>query len=487
MRLRSLLFLLILLPFYEAAAQTTPCVCSGFNSSRTDSPWSFVDGSVFSRALRNLRDPAFFGPSGVVDRQIAIGGGMQVATAPTLSGVDIFFTGLTRSSTFAAAERTALTNAVNNGMNMVVTSDDPEHSIADLFGVTLAADGEFMNRSVLTEHPILAGPFGRIVQFRGADPAASYRSWPAGTLLMAASDAGASFLLIPRGTLAPSAGAVLLISDVDILTTYLRDEDPNTPDASVPVTDALVMNIVAFLCNPSAPASAPHLVFPQIANGEGTVSTLNLTNSDGSSSVAATIAFREDDGSAYSLNLMGRGAASTFTVGNVRSNETISFVTDGVGPLKSGTATVRGSSPLLGGNVIFFTPGIGVTSVGASGMAGGFVMPVVAQPAAPTSAGGPLTNVRTGVAISNLSAKTTSVLLELWDASRRSDGVRTIALGPRAQTAEFLSELFPNFDFNGFTGTLRIVSGGGLIAATAIQMGNSVGQFTALPVTPVYR
>ena len=497
MRNTTLYVILVIASFLTAPclfAQTGNCVCSGFNNARVDSGWSFTEGAMFSRARANLTDPAFFGATGVVPRGVTVGRGIQYASEGTLAGIDVFFTGWTTTTSYGPDEKTALTNAINSGMNLVATTDDLGHNLADLFSVTLDDNGEEMNFAALPEHPIFAGPFGRITQFRGAGQNGYYRAWPTRTLLLASSGKGPSMLLIPRGTLASGAGAVLLLSDVDQLTSFSRDIDPNSSEASVPVTDALVMNIVAFLCNPTAPAAAPHLVFPQIANGETpgvgkNLSSLNLTNIDSQNPTSATISFRDDNGAPYSLNLAGLGAASTFSTGNMPSNQTLTFTTDGAGTVKSGTAIIRGSSPLLAGNVIFFVPGLGATGVGASEMAGGYVLPVVQQPTAgPPPAPAGVVNVATGLAVSNLSAKTANIRLELWDTSgRRSDGIAFTTLPGYGHFAKYLFQLYPSFDFREFKGTLRIVSTNGLIAVAALQLGSSPGQFTALPARPIYR
>ncbi len=465
-------------------AQTSECICNGFNGARTGNEWSFVEGAHFSRARANLVDPAFFGTRGVVARPVRVGSGMETAAEATLGGTHVFFTGWTEASSYTPSERSALQSMVSRGMNLVLTSDDIGHSIADLFETTLvqANNEPETNTAVAAEHPIFAGPFGRITEFRGAGQIGHFRGWPEGAVLLAANSMGPTMVLIPRGVLSSGSGAVLLISDTDQLTTYNRTVDPNGSEPSVPVTDALVMNIVAFLCNPTAPASAPHLVFPQFANGQNNVSSLNLTNTDILSSVA-TVKLFGDDGSPFSPNLVGHGAASTFATSAMPANQTLTFTTDGVGTLKSGTVTVRASSPNITGNVIFYAPGLGTTGVSPSEVAGGFVLPVVQQPTGTT----PI-EVYTGLAISNMTAKTAVIRLELWDdVGRRGDGILRLELPPNGHQAAFLYQLMPSFDFRGFKGTLRIVSTNALISVTGLQLGSAPGQFTALPIKAVYR
>ena len=403
--------LLVLLVGMAPAAWAQNCVCSGFNSTRTtpNPEWSFTSGSHFARARANLADPAFFGPSGVVNRAVTVFAGTGTATPPTLAGVDIFFTGNTPAATYTPAERADIVAAVRAGMSLVLTSDSPDSDISDLFGVIFNGSGVDMNTSVLQDHPILAGPFGRITQFRGALPSGYFRGWTSGTLLLASSSAGPSMLLIPRGTLSPGAGAVLLLADVDILTTADRDLSANTSEPSLPVTDALFMNIVAFLCTATSGPSAPHLVFPQIADGDGNVSSLVLTNTSNGNVTSINVSFRDDNGAPFSLPILGQGSASNFVIGNMETNLTRVFTTPGVGSLRSGTALIRGSA-LLGGNVLFLVPGLGTTGIAASEMAGGFDLPVISSPGGPVS---------TGLAMSNLTNKPADIRLELWDNSGR--------------------------------------------------------------------
>lgn len=476
---------LLLIP--QLAAQN--CVCSGFNSQRTDAGYSFTEGIYFSRARANLTDPVYFGSAGVVNRSIVIGAGTGIASDSTLGGVNIFFTGLTGIGSFTSQERTAIATAVNNGMNVVLTTEDAAHDISDLFGATLASATSTISVATSPEHPIFAGPFGRVSQFRGAGTTGRFRGWSSSTQVLASNSDGPTMLLIPRATLAPAAGGVVLISDIDLLTTFDRILEANSSEPSLPVTDALVMNLVAFLCNPTALAIAPHLVFPQFANGGDSggknLSELVITNTDNQNPVSATVTLRDDNGSPFFVNLAEMGSVSTFVTGNIQPNFTQIYNTDGVGTLKSGWVSIRGSSALTG-NVIFNLPGYGITGVPASEMAGGFDLPVVPVPSATSTLG--VVDVFTGLAVSNLTAKTATVRMELWDSTgRRSDGVTTTTVPAYGHIAKFLFQLYPTFDFNGFRGTLRIVSTNALLAVTALQLGSGAGQFAALPVKALFR
>ncbi|MFH1572560.1 MAG: hypothetical protein ABIG68_01175, partial [Acidobacteriota bacterium] len=385
-------------------------------------------------------------------------------------------------------ERTALQSAVAQGMNLVITSDDIDHDISGVFGITVENAGAGMSRVVVPDHPFFAGPFGRITRFRNAgQTTAHFRSWPTGGLVLASSTAGPTMILFPRGTLGLGYGAVLAIAGVDTLSTFNRVTGPNDSDPDLAVTDALILNIVSHLCNPDIQATAPHLVFPQFANGENNVSYLNLTSTD-KQDVQARAEFRDSNGNPFSVNIVGSGSRSTLQE-RMLSNRTYVYMTDGVDTLKSGWASVRGSEALTG-TIIFQVPGLGATGVGPSEVAGGFVLPVVPMPVYDPATGRVVSrDIYTGLAVCNLTNKTTTLRLELWDQNgKRFDGVRFRTLPPYGHFARFLwqDDLYPNFNFANFRGSLRIVSSNGLIAATALQLGSGAGQFTALPVKALY-
>ncbi len=467
----------ILLPNLSAQ-----CICTGFNSARVEAGSSFVDGSDFSRARANLTDPAFFGPGGVSPSAVLIGGGVQTATAGTIGGATIFITGYTASGSYSAAERTIILNAVNNGMSLVVTDDDTGHSLADLFGVTVTDQGSDTHRVVVPDHPIFSGPFGRISQFPGAGASSHFTAWPDTAQLLAATKIGPSMLLIPRGALAPGSGAVLFLSDQDVLSTLGRLTHQNTSDPGLPVTDALMSNIVHFLCNISASSVAPHLVFAQFASGDSNISSLVLTATSQIPILSTNVRFLDGGGGPLAVSLQGFGTATTFNIGNMPENQTLVFTTPGIGNLQSGSVWIRGSAEsglLLAGNVLFFSPGQGVTGVAASQVAGGFDLPVVPMPG--------VGDVPTGFAATNMTGREANVRLELWDSTlgRRSDGILFIKIPAYGHIAQFLFQLYPAFDFEGFQGTLRVVGIDALLAVTALQLGG-IGEFTALPVKPLY-
>ena len=85
---RTSSIVLVLLVGMAPPAWAQNCVCSGFNSTRTNPnpEWSFTSGSHFARARANLADPAFFGPSGVVNRAVTVFAGTEQRPCPLLPG-----------------------------------------------------------------------------------------------------------------------------------------------------------------------------------------------------------------------------------------------------------------------------------------------------------------------------------------------------------------------------------------------------------------
>jgi hypothetical protein len=66
-------------------------------------------------------------------------------------------------------------------------------------------------------------------------------------------------------------------------------------------------------------------------------------------------------------------------------------------------------------------------------------------------------------------------------------GFGTPRFRPTATLPDFCFSFTAGLDLSGFQGTLRIVSRNTLLAVTALQLGNSPGQFSALTVKPLFR
>ena len=69
---------------------------------------------------------------------------------------------------------------------------------------------------------------------------------------------------------------------------------------------------------------------------------------------------------------------------------------------------------------------------------------------------------------------------------RAPGGEATLQLPANGHVARFIEELFPDADTSEFEGTLTVTAKKGTIAGTAIQVGSKPGEFTTLPVTPLF-
>lgn len=155
----------------------------------------------------------------------------------------------------------------------------------------------------------------------------------------------------------------------------------------------------------------------------------------------------------------------------------VTVSTFGMGPLSVGSARVTANGP-LGGVVRFHIPGIGIAGVGESRPLDRFLIPVRRND----------TGINTGVALQNAGDGPVTISLTLRDKTGTAvpGGTATIRnLVGRGHRARFLDELFPEANTQNFLGTISVEVTGGMVAATALELGSKPGEFTTLPVTPV--
>ncbi|MEE8348091.1 MAG: hypothetical protein V3R94_00860, partial [Acidobacteriota bacterium] len=120
--------------------------------------------------------------------------------------------------------------------------------------------------------------------------------------------------------------------------------------------------------------------------------------------------------------------------------------------------------------------GIGIAGVGSSAAVEGFLTPVRRQ------AGG----INTGLAVYNPGSEAVTLNLTLRGSAGitvSTGGASTREISAGGHRAEFIDTLFPNADTADFEGILVVEVTGGTVAATALELGVSAGQFTTLPVT----
>ncbi|HSR51358.1 MAG TPA: ethylbenzene dehydrogenase-related protein [Acidobacteriota bacterium] len=237
------------------------------------------------------------------------------------------------------------------------------------------------------------------------------------------------------------------------------------------------------------------LFFAQTGNGGGFVVDHVFTNPSAGRTVDATMDLFDDNGDPLELDIEaavtgpGGGSFSSLVAGphssidfQIPPQGGVTIRTSGQGDVVVGSAEVFGDNA-FGGVVRFEIPGIGVAGVASSQPLEAFIVPV-----RKTAEG-----IRTAIALHHADDDAASLTLHL--VLRGEDGLEvastTLEDFPfRGHSARFIDELFLDFFAPGsgpaeFTGTLTVEAEGGLVAATALELGSQPGQFTTLPVTPV--
>ncbi|GAB4111648.1 MAG: hypothetical protein Kow001_13250 [Acidobacteriota bacterium] len=150
----------------------------------------------------------------------------------------------------------------------------------------------------------------------------------------------------------------------------------------------------------------------------------------------------------------------------------VTLSTSPQGELKVGSAAVISDSS-LGGVIRFNLPGIGIAGVQASERSlTGFVVPVRRL------AGG----INTGIAVRNVSLEPVTLQLSLRSGAGQV-AAGQLVIPASGHIAKFIDELFQGTNTSNFNGTLVVRVQGGKVAATALELGPTPGQFTTLPVT----
>ncbi len=225
--------------------------------------------------------------------------------------------------------------------------------------------------------------------------------------------------------------------------------------------------------------------FAQFANGQGNVSTTVVVNPSSVSAATGRLVLRDDPGGSAKTGflLSTRDSASTGDQAPVQKTSfdfivaplgSATIQTDGLGPLVSGSATLRATQP-VGGITKFAIQDLGVAGVDRSAPVSGFITPVRRT-----------ASINTGVAVSNATETDFNISLSLRNSVGTAVSSDVVRLLPaNGHLAAFITELFPNANLTNFDGTLVVTSGNAsrLITGTALELGNNVGEFTTLPVT----
>ncbi|MBI4447128.1 MAG: hypothetical protein HY645_14635 [Acidobacteria bacterium] len=149
------------------------------------------------------------------------------------------------------------------------------------------------------------------------------------------------------------------------------------------------------------------------------------------------------------------------------------IATEQAGTLASGSSRVTADG-VIAGIIRFTIAAIGTAGVGASQPLSAFLVPV-------RKTG--VTN--TGIAIRNTESKAVVLNLTLRNNQGEvvTNGTRIISnFSGGAHLAQFIDQLFQTASTTDFEGTLVVQVTGGKVAAIALELGNSAGSLTTLPV-----
>ena len=266
-------------------------VIESYSAARTDSDWGLTEGFL-SSTRGYVLDPANFGTGGTVERSYQIGPGVDVVSAATLAGVDVFFTGWVPSGSYTEEEKQALRAFVLGGGTLIATTDDTGHSMVDVFGLIQGDGSGNPTENTITEpgHPLANGPFGAVTAFNQYMATGHYPSLGPDAHEIGRNAQGTSLAVIERGALGPGSGAVILVADVDVFS------DEVVGGAVVNAT--LIKNVFAFAAvEPPRPALSIGDVTK--AEGDGGTTIFDFTVSLSPASTAPVgVHFATADGSA---------------------------------------------------------------------------------------------------------------------------------------------------------------------------------------------
>ena len=237
----------------------------GYSAARTDDLWGLTE-PFLSETVGYAQDPANFGPAGVVQRHFDVGEGIDVASADTLAGVDVFFTGYVTTASYTDDEREALRDFVRRGGTIIATTDNSSHTMVDAFGLTQAEGSNATNVITEPEHPIADGPFGTVSEYQEFFDTGHYSSLGPDAHEIGRSTSGdaTTLAVIERGALGPGSGAVIFVADVDVFSNEL------IPGGGSVVNATLIKNIFAFAAQQPP---QPGLAIGDVSKAEGDAGT----------------------------------------------------------------------------------------------------------------------------------------------------------------------------------------------------------------------
>ncbi len=208
-----------------------------------------------------MTDPTSFGPSGTVPTTYTVDpNGVNVVTPTDLSGVSVFFTGWVPTTSYTPTEDTALYNYVLGGGALIATTDDQEHTMVSVFGLTQGSDeGGSPTNNTITDasSPLADGPFGTVSNYQQWGDTGYYSSLGPYAVAVGSNQWGVSLAVIPPGALGPGSGPVILSADVDVFSNAYPGGAYN---------ETLIKNIFAYVAKVETAATTQTSVYDATDN-----------------------------------------------------------------------------------------------------------------------------------------------------------------------------------------------------------------------------
>jgi hypothetical protein len=202
-----------------AGTPAAPYVVGGPTQALTpgSSEWAW-NGSYIADFRAALQNPAYFGPSGVVDRSITTVD-LGAVNAGTLAGINMFVATWIPNVQFSAAQTQAVIDFFLAGGDLFLLQDDDEHDvIGRALGLsTTASTGSVSNGGA----PLYDGPFGIATNVTQHYNVGQLNE--AAVLALGGTVAGRNLsgqvtsAYWAAGQFAPGAGALFINADIDMI------------------------------------------------------------------------------------------------------------------------------------------------------------------------------------------------------------------------------------------------------------------------------
>ena len=236
------------LAFVPTSASAQDVVFGGPSSALDTSSGTWAWTGSFMVALRGaLEDTANFGPAAPVTQTI---GTVEVGAtdAATLSGIDVFVSSWWTDAQSAAHDANVVDWFLNGGDLLLLQDDSAHDGIGQLLGIPSSSSNGSASSG---DAPLFEGPFGsgdgsiqtgNVGQLNPADIAAT-----GGTIggTNAAGQVTAAYWC--PGDYAEGAGAMVILADVDMVSTWVDPSRYSPPNAN----GRLGLNSAAFLAQPN--------------------------------------------------------------------------------------------------------------------------------------------------------------------------------------------------------------------------------------------